>query len=173
MAYQKICKFCFKEFESEARGTRYCLACGDLPVKKRQQKRYKRRRQYHKTEEIQRVVSRAYHLGKQVANLFLDKQCSFLLESGEVCGCVDSLELHHKDGDPLNANLLNLRWVCLKHHREIHKSLLNINTVEVLNDLLRRLGEGEIDSHEVLWEVCSKWKKSWDQNQITNVKTEE
>jgi len=36
------------------------------------------------------------------------------------CGETKQLEVHHKDSNPQNDNLLNLEWVCSVCHDKIH-----------------------------------------------------
>jgi len=37
------------------------------------------------------------------------------------CGVTDNLEVHHRDGDPLNNHLINLIGLCYRCHRMLHK----------------------------------------------------
>jgi hypothetical protein len=80
--------------------------------------------------------------------MFLEKKCA-------VCGetDADTLEIHHKDCNPLNLTLINMEWVCKKHHVARHKDLPDVNTPVVLSDLYNDLKSGEINEELMLREI--------------------
>lgn len=121
MAYNKTCKICGKEFESEARNTCYC---SDKCAKKGAKKAYRSRKMKRinsikngDDKAIENVISQAYHLSREVAKLTLQKKCSYT-DKDHVCEGV--LHVHHIDHDPFNCHPSNLCWLCEKAHSSVH-----------------------------------------------------
>lgn len=121
MIYNKTCKICGKEFESEARNTSYC---SDKCAKRGAKKAYRSRKMKRinsirngDDKAIENVISQAYHLSREVAKLTLQKKCSCTNKDHV---CEGSLHVHHKNHNPFDACPENLCWLCEKAHRELH-----------------------------------------------------
>ena len=121
MAYQKTCVICGNSFESESRNTRYCCeACAAKGAKKASRRRKLksiRSESYASDKEINQLVQRAYTLSREIATMFIPKECS-CTDHGHVCE--GDLECHHIDHNPFNMHPSNLRWLCKKAHAELH-----------------------------------------------------
>ena len=121
MIYNKTCKICGKEFESEARNTCYC---SDKCAKRGAKKEYRSRKMKRinsirngDDKAIENIISQAYHLSREVAKLTLQKKCS-CTDKDHVCE--GSLHVHHKNHCVLDNHPSNLQWLCEKAHHEIH-----------------------------------------------------
>lgn len=129
--YHKTCKCCGKEFESEARNTRYCSqACCDKMQKvgkAKAKKCAKRRKAYDEDKELQRLIGRAYSLTQAIGEL-LPKPDDFSEET---------YELHHGLCDPFNMNPLQLFWAKKGDHERYHQSLPVTTTITLWKELLR------------------------------------
>jgi hypothetical protein len=38
------------------------------------------------------------------------------------------IECHHRDGDPLNTGVVNLAWLCKRHHEQVHHAQTGTGT---------------------------------------------
>lgn len=139
--YKKKCVYCGKEYESTSRNQRYCSqeCCDKAQVKNYKQKktRARKRREYTKTQEIQKALAQAYALAHRVADVYgIPKVCQCRL-SGEVSEnneCSGDLELHHRDSDPFNNAPWNLGYWCEKHHKMEHSKVGRVNVVKAFQD---------------------------------------
>lgn len=121
MSYIKTCKICGKEFESESRNTRYC---SDKCSKRGAKRAYRSRKMkainkstYASDKEINQIVQRVYKPSRELAEMFLPKECT-CDEPNHVCD--GQLEVHHIDHDPTHLNPSNLKWLCKKAHAQLH-----------------------------------------------------
>lgn len=121
MAYTKTCKICGKEFESDSRNTRYCSEkCSKRGAKKAYRSRKMKainRATYASDKEINQLVQRVYKLSREIAEMFLPKECS-CDDPNHICE--GPLEVHHIDHCPMNLQVSNLRWLCKKAHAQLH-----------------------------------------------------
>lgn len=135
--FNKLCAYCGREFQSESRNTRYCSKeCCDKAQKRKtkvNKAREVRRRRYDQTREIQLLLATSYRAAERMAFLTLEKKCACngLIEKD------GPLELHHKDGNPLNNSPSNLVWLTKSKHAKLHTLLPNINWVDVLEKATR------------------------------------
>lgn len=158
--YKKICKYCNKEYESDSRNQRYC---SDKCCAKAQEKNYKvkktrarKRREYSKTQEIQRALAQAYTLAHKVAEAFGIPKVCYCKLNGE-CDqegneCSGELELHHEDSNPFNNSPWNLHYYCAKHHKVEHTKKGKVNVVQAYKDAeeqAKSLPEQEIGEFKV------------------------
>lgn len=121
MLYNKTCKICGNTFESDSRNTVYC---SDKCAKRGAKKAKRSRKMKHinavrrgDTSEIESLVSSAYKLSREVANMCLIKKC-MCTDKDHICS--GELQVHHLDHDPFNCHPSNLIWVCEKAHQDIH-----------------------------------------------------
>lgn len=133
--YKKVCRYCGKEYESPSRNQRYCSqeCCDKAQVvkKKKDRKCAKKRKAYDENKELNRLLSRAYSLAGAIGEL-MPKVCAHAGEPGHVCS--GPMELHHKDGNPLNNSPSNLVWVCRKAHEEEQQKLPEFSMVNILKE---------------------------------------
>lgn len=143
--FTKKCKYCDKEFESEARNTRYCslTCCSKAQQKQRKikQVRKRKRKEYSENVEINRVLSAAYTLAKKVSDLFdLDRTChcqEFYLEGD----CTEDIQLHHRNFNPFDNRPENLIWLCTSHHAKLHSNSNDVNIIKVFNQSADKEGD--------------------------------
>ena len=80
MTYQKTCAICGKSFESKARNTRdcsdACIARGAKKAHRRRKLKAIRSESYSSDKEISQLVQRAYTLSREIATMFIPKECS-------------------------------------------------------------------------------------------------
>lgn len=156
--YKKKCVYCGKEYESDSRNQRYCC---DECCAKAQEKNYKvkktrarKRREYSKTEKIQRALSAAYSLAHKVAEAYdIPKVCVCKLkgEVDENNECSGDLELHHDDSNPFNNAPWNLGWYCERHHKVEHGKKGKVNVVQCYVDAEEEANKGhEMDRGNIL-----------------------
>lgn len=121
MTYQKTCKICKKEFESESRNTLYCCdKCAKRGAKRAYRSRKMKRirsTDYVTEKEIDKIIKKAYALSREIGEMFLNKKC-MCIEPGHVCE--GEIELHHIDHCPMNMHPSNLIWLCKKAHVHLH-----------------------------------------------------
>lgn len=143
--FDKICKNvkCGKEFKSTSRNQRYCSdECCEYCQKvntKKMQSRKRRRREYDKNKEINRMLSKSYSLAHQVAEEFgIPKVCECVLRGDDLHEnpCSGELQLHHKDGDPFNNSPMNLGWFCNHHHAEEDEKHGRINMITLWQECM-------------------------------------
>lgn len=123
MGYQKVCKICKKEFESDARNTMYC---SDKCAKRGAKRAYRSRKMKHinavrrgDDKEIETLITAAHKLSREVAKMCLHKKCSC---SDKDHVCEGELHVHHKNHCVWDNSPQNLQWLCEKAHRELHNS---------------------------------------------------
>lgn len=138
MSYQKVCKICKKEFESDARNTMYC---SDKCAKRGAKRAYRSRKMKHMhsasyatDKDISKIVKKAYCLSREIASMFLVRKCDCPDCTRE---CASELEVHHIDHNPFNMDPSNLKWVCKKEHARIHS---NEHDCDFPNELKAYLG---------------------------------
>ena len=96
---------------------------------------------YHEDKDVSRLVSRAYALSQDMAEMFIPKKCV-----DPDCSCHElpeaeiEFELHHKDLNPFNIQLGNMEWRCEKAHKRVHTTLPNVNMLKVLKELRKNMG---------------------------------
>ena len=139
--YKKKCIYCGKDYESDSRNQRYCSdeCCSKAQDKNYKQKktRARKRREYSKTQEIQRALASAYALAHKVAEVYeIPKVCVHKLngEVDENNECSGDFELHHLDSNPFNNAPWNLGWFCEKHHKVEHTRKGKVNVVQAYKD---------------------------------------
>ena len=123
MAFQKKCKICGNEFESDSRNTIYC---SDKCAKRGAKKAYRSRKMKHinairrgDDKEIESLIKSAYKLSRDVAKMCLYKKC-MCTDKDHVCE--GELQVHHIDHCVWNNSPQNLVWLCEKAHKEIHSN---------------------------------------------------
>lgn len=136
--YNKVCRNpkCGKDFKSTSRNQRYCsdeccAYCQGIN-KKKMQVRKKRRREYDKNKEVNRMLSKSYDLAHKVAEEFgIPKVCGCVLRGDDLekDPCSGQLQLHHEDGDPFNNSPRNLGWYCNHHHAQEDEKHGRINMI--------------------------------------------
>lgn len=135
MSYTKICRFCGKEFQSEARNTRYCSqdCCDKANVKNRKIKKSRavRNKQRKENEVENRLLTRAYSLTSFVAESFNLPSCNCEFCKGDSEKYPN--ENHHKNLNPLDNTPNNIIRVCNHRHKIIHNQMPDINMVKVLS----------------------------------------
>ena len=156
--YNKKCRYCGKEFESESRNTRYCSTdCCDkaqTKMKKVKKQRERKRTLYHEDKDVSRLVSRAYALSQDMAEIFIPKVCA-----DPDCECHKlpvievEFELHHKDCNPFHITFENMEWRCEKAHKRVHTTLPNVNMLEVLKDIRKEMGHYDVEKESVLDQI--------------------
>lgn len=120
--YTKVCPWCHKSYETEARNQKYCSSeC----CKKASTRRKDRRKSYESTKDVSRVLADAYRLARKVGDLCCIKPEGVPLEE---------LELHHLDMNPLNNTPDNLVWLSRTDHSKLHSELPRVNMVKVLSE---------------------------------------
>lgn len=121
MAFNKKCKICGKEFESESRNAVYCSdKCAKRGAKKAYRSRKMKRINAVKRgddKEIQILIQQAYKLARDVAKLLLHKKC-MCDDKDHICD--GALVVHHVNHCIWDNSPQNLKWLCEKAHREIH-----------------------------------------------------
>jgi hypothetical protein len=138
--YNKICKYCGKEYQSSSRNARYCCqeCCDKAQVKRKKQNkvRAKKRKAYDENKEINRALTKAYSLAHTVAKLYgIPKVCCCADEH-----CNGPLELNHKDLNPFNNSPWNLEYRCLHHHKAYHDNQGDVNMVGTFNEAVDDAG---------------------------------
>ena len=138
MVYNKICKYCGKEYQSSSRNARYCCqeCCDKAQVKRKKQNkvRAKKRKAYDENKEINRALTKAYSLCQTVFELYqIPKVCSCARYgfSGE---CTEDLQRHHLNGNPFDNSPWNLVYLCSRHHKMYHDRRGDVNMVETYNE---------------------------------------
>lgn len=154
--YNKVCRYCGKDYTSTSRNKKYCSQeCSDKAQKKNKaikKKRARKRKEYDENREINQALASAYTLAHKVADLFMiPKECShdvFQNTSGE---CTGGMELHHKDGNPFNNSPDNLVYLCKSHHGQVHsdKTRVVMNVVETYKECLDKVGFQEDEEKHV------------------------
>lgn len=135
--YTKICKDprCKKEFTTESRNQAYC--CPECQKRHFIEKK-KRRKTSHSSTYENHIVSRAYALANDIAEIFYpEKVCA-------LCGS-ESTHVHHIDVNVLNNNPNNLMRVCEACHKKLHSDLPKVN----MNSLLRDCRELKNENSQV------------------------
>lgn len=133
--YNKVCKYCGKEYTSVSRNQRYCSqeCCDKAQVvnKKKAKKQAKKRKAYNENVEMNRLLSRAYSLAGAIGE-HLPKVCAHKDVPGHVCS--GPMELHHRDGNPFNNSPDNLVWLCRKAHEEEQQKLPEFSMPAILKE---------------------------------------
>ena len=113
--YNKFCKVCSKDFQSTARGTRYCSDKCSAAAQKRNKGRSSRRRKYARNKDDLRAQSRSR---AEARNMSLT-----LMVTGHCQRCnkvhpLNKLETHHINGDPHHnpADCSNFALLCKPCH---------------------------------------------------------
>lgn len=150
--YNKICKYCGKEYTSTSRNQKYCCQeCSDKAQKKNKaikKKRARKRKEYDDNREINQALSTAYTLAHKVSDLFMiPKVCAYSMFSSTSGDCSGGMELHHKDGNPFNDSPDNLVYLCRCHHGQVHNdpNRVVMNVVDTYNECLDKTGFQEDD----------------------------
>lgn len=121
MTFNKKCKICGKDFESESRNAVYCSdKCAKRGAKKAYRSRKMKRINAVKRgddKEIQILIQQAYKLSRDVAKLLLHKKC---MCNDKDHTCDGALVVHHVNHNPFNCHPSNLMWLCEKAHHELH-----------------------------------------------------
>lgn len=112
-AFQKVCRVCHKEFESNARNTKYCGdECADKTKgihagRAKRRRDYKRNASDRRRQSMSRKQAREFCIAEHtVANC---TRCGVALQ-------IKELEDHHRDGNPFNNDKDNLTLHCGKCH---------------------------------------------------------
>lgn len=155
VVYSKTCKYCGKEYKSDARNQGYCCSdCVDkaqVVKKKKVRKRKEKRKEYSENKEINRALTKAYSLCETVFELYeIPKKCN-CAEHGFKGPCKGSLERNHKDLNPFNNAPWNLEYLCKSHHKEYHDKMGDVNMVKTYNEAMDEAGfEDEDKRHKVM-----------------------
>jgi hypothetical protein len=117
--YIKTCKKkgCGKEFISHSRNERYCSAC-KIPVKVLRRLNRRRRLEYEADKVRFRLESRSRKEARELQIRETLVVCPFCNELFPIA----LLELHHKDGNPMNNTKENRSWACESCHKSISKA---------------------------------------------------
>lgn len=149
MLYTKCCKHCHKTYESAARHQRFCSPeC----QKKHSKLTRKRRREYAKNAREKIIGVQAHKLAVLVATFHFEKECV-------VSGATENLEVHHKDGQPLNNLPDNLMWIEKDLHVKLHS-------------YAKKSVENGDPTPEQLMEASTEYPKVW-QSKCAEEKSEE
>lgn len=157
--YDKTCKYsgCGREFQSKARNTRYCcVECRELAQienRKKKARNKKRRNEYDKNKELERLVARCYALSRDIMEFVMPAP-----DDGE------EYELHHYQLDPFNCSPLNMAWVKRDKHEQYHTVLPTADAIFVLKELMRN-PEYLLRLHETYEEMLEN--KELDANKFT------
>lgn len=154
VVYTKTCKYCGKEFLSDARNQRYCCdECTEkaqVVRKKKNKVRKKKRQEYDKNKEINRALTKAYSLCETVFELYqIPKVCNCKAH-GFTTSCNGELERNHKDLNPFNNAPWNLEYLCKSHHKAYHDTQGDVNMVETYNEAVDAAGFEDDDKKHVV-----------------------
>lgn len=134
--YNKVCKYCGKEYTSSSRNQRYCSdECSKKAQKKNRAKgkrAIKRRDAYDLDKELNRLIARAYSLTASVADQLIPCECCMKGVPGHECS--GPLEVYHLDSNPLNISPDNLVRLCRAGHEEFQKELPEVSLVSILRE---------------------------------------
>lgn len=150
--YQKVCRYCGKDYTSASRNQRYCseecCAKAQQKNKSKAKKSRKRRKAYDENKELNRLIARAYTLAQALGEL-LPKECAHKHIPSHVCS--GPMELHHRDGNPFNNSLSNLVWVCRRAHEDEQKKLPEFSMVAILKEAILQDNPQAV-FHELVYE---------------------
>lgn len=126
--FHKVCVYrpCSRHFQSNSRNTRFCQ---DDCQTKHQKQRKRRKQDYSDNRDHQLIWVQAHKLSRMVLDLEVKegrrvRECDFVVDAPRICGYVgDDLQVHHSDGDFLNAAPTNLRYQCPTHHAKLDSDL--------------------------------------------------
>lgn len=156
--YNKVCKYCGKDYTSTSRNQKYCCQeCSDKAQKKNKsikKKRARKRKEYDENKEINQALAAAYALAHRMADLFMiPKECAHEVFDGCSGDCSGALELHHRDGNPFNNSPDNLFYLCRCHHGQVHndKERVVMNVVETYKECVDKAGfDEDEDKHKTM-----------------------
>lgn len=135
--YDRICQYrkCRKDFKAETPSTKFhSTFCREEEAKLRRRgksKSRKRNRKYSNKRGVElQLASASRNLARRIAIIYLEHKCI-------VEGCtehdVKMLQVHHISSNPFDNRLVNLAFICAKHHKPVtleEKKLLDGKTPE-------------------------------------------
>lgn len=161
MVYQKTCKICKKEFESESRNTLYCCDKCAKRGAKRAAKRRKMKSNFSKEhaaeKSLDKLVQKAYLLSREVATTLIPQKCS-CTDPNHVCS--GELQVHHINHFVLDTRPQNLRWLCAKAHSELHVREEDCSNLDELKAFLTIKEQEDIRSRNLAKQLQEKQSNS-------------